>query len=123
MADTAGIEAFKYDLTSEQKSIVNRIHGLVSSYPGVHVKMRYKIPFYYRYSWIAYINPLKTGGVEFAFLEGKNLSAANSGLRMKNRKLVAGIDIVEARDIDEDFILETFNEALLLDELKHPPKK
>lgn len=112
------IEDFIYDLDPTQKVIVKQLHALLSEYPGVHVKARYKIPFYYRYSWICYINPIEKKGVELCFLSGTEMSNFDGALQTKNRKMVAGIAIKNPEEIIPESICAHFQEALMIDEVK-----
>ncbi len=53
-----------YQREGNQQEIMLHLHELLTSYPEVSGKIRYKIPFYYRKSWICYLNPTKYGSVE-----------------------------------------------------------
>ncbi len=84
--------------------------------PGVTGKITYKIPFFYRRSWLCYLNPLKDGGIEFAFTRGKELSNESGILKANGRKQVMGIIFNDIREIKQEAILEIIHEAILLDE-------
>lgn len=105
-----------YQLEGDQQEMMLQLHELLTSYPEVSGKIRYKIPFYYRKSWICYLNPLKDGGVELAFTRANELSNEQGLLDFKNRKQVAGIAFAKVGDINENILHEIFQEALLLDE-------
>lgn len=105
-----------YQLEGDQQEMMLHLHELLTSYPEVHGKIRYKIPFYYRKSWICYLNPLKDGGVELAFTRANELSNEQGLLDFKERKQVAGITFTKVGDIQDDVLHEIFQEALLLDE-------
>ncbi len=100
----------------EQRKIMERLHELLSSFPEITGKIRYRIPFYDHKSWICYLNPTKDGGVELAFIRGNELSNDQGLLASKGRKQVRGITYYKANDIHEALILEVFQEALILDE-------
>lgn len=100
----------------EQQRILLVLHELITSLPQVTDKIRYKIPFYDRKSWVCYLNPLKEGGVELCFLHGNELSNEQGLLDFKGRKQVAGISYFAVSDIREEPLLEILQEALLLDE-------
>ena len=100
----------------EQQRILLVLHELITSLPQVTDKIRYKIPFYDRKSWVCYLNPLKEGGVELCFLHGNELSNEQGLLDFKGRKQVAGMSYFAVSDIREEPLLEILQEALLLDE-------
>lgn len=104
-----------YQLEGDQQEIMLHLHEILTSYPGVSGKIRYKIPFYYRKSWICYLNPAKNG-VELVFTRASELSNEQGVLDFKDRKQVAGITFAVAGDINENILHEIFQEALLLDE-------
>ena len=81
-------------------------------------RLSYKIPFYYRKSWICYLNPLKNGSVELAFPRANELSNAGGLLDHKGRKQVAGVEFSILRDIPLEALMEVLHEALLLDDTR-----
>lgn len=83
---------------------------------GLRGKITYKIPFYYKKSWICYLNPLKNGAIELAFTRGNELSNAQGLLQRKGRKQVRGIDLQNMGRIPVEPIEEIIHEAILLDE-------
>lgn len=100
----------------QQKLILQYFHQLMTSNPGVVAKLRYKIPFYYRKSWICYLNPVKKGGVELVLLRANELSNVQGLLESRGRKQVKGIIFYKLSEIPEQAIHEIIQEALLLDE-------
>jgi hypothetical protein len=48
------------------------LYTLFMAVPGMECKMRFKIPFFYRRKWIAYMNPQKKGGIELVFISRGN---------------------------------------------------
>jgi hypothetical protein len=107
-----------------QRNILAVIHDLIRDMPGITHKLRYNIPFYYRKSWICYLNPIKKEGIELAFLRGNELSNEQGILDFKGRKQVAGIDVFEPKEIPLIAINEILQEALLLDEqVKYASKR
>ena len=79
-------------------------------------KIRYGIPFYYRKSWVCYLNPIKPDGIDMVYLRGKELSNAQGLLDDTGRKQVAGIKIFNIAQFSFSSLTEILNEALLLDE-------
>ena len=110
------IEAYLSDLESPQQEMIDYLHQLITSYPEVTAKIRYKIPFYYRRSWICYLNPTKDKGVELAFTRGNELSNEQGLLDARGRKQVSGVVFYQLKDIPEAVLYEVLQEAFLLDE-------
>jgi len=79
-------------------------------------QLRYKLPFYYGRSWVCYMNPTRSGGVEFAFLRGNELSNDAGLLESKGRKQVFSIEWQSIADIPLRSLHALLQEALLLDE-------
>lgn len=116
------VEIYIDELEGEQKLIASVIHDIIMTYPEVTNKIRYKIPFYYRKSWICYINPIKKDGIELCFLRANELSNENGILDFKKRKQVAGISIYDHKKLNTDIINEVLTEAIVLDdEIKYIP--
>lgn len=118
---------FVDDLPTDQKQIVVYLHQLLESYPGVTSKIRYRIPFYFKKSWLCYLNPIKKGdGVELAFTRANELANESGLLDFKDRKQVAGITLSSMEQLQslEQEIHFLLQEALLLDETtKYSVKK
>lgn len=110
------IEAYIAELDGPQQEVMDYLHRLMASYPEVTAKIRYKIPFYYRRSWICYLNPTKDGGVELAFTRGNELSNEQGLLDARGRKQVSGAVFYQLKDIPEEALHEVLQEAFLLDE-------
>lgn len=116
--------AYIYECEGNQQAIMLHLHELLMTYPELSGKIRYKIPFYYRKSWICYLNPLKDGGVELAFTRANELSNEQGLLDFKDRKQVASITFAKVGDIQEEVLHEIFQEAFLLDEeVKYASKR
>jgi len=100
-----------------QKAIMEYLHELMCSYPEVTSKIRYRIPFYYKKSWICYLNPIKKEGVELAFIRGNELSNEQGLLDARGRKQVAGVIFTKLSDIPQEVLCEVIEEAIILDEM------
>ena len=110
------IESYILENEGIQKALLQYLHRLLSEQPGVVSKIRYKIPFYYRKSWVCYLNPVKNSGIELAFLRGNELSNEQGLLEFRGRKQVSGIVFYQLNEIPEEAVMEIIQEALLLDE-------
>ena len=112
------VEDFIYQFEGNQLEVMLHLHNLLTNDLNLTGKIRFKIPFYYGRSWICYLNPLKNGKVEFAFVRGNELSNYQRILDNKGRKQVFGIEFEKVSDIPVRYINEIIQEAILLDETK-----
>jgi hypothetical protein len=110
------VESFILEKTGVQRVLLQYFHRLLLEQPGVTAKIRYKIPFYYRKSWVCYLNPVKNNGIELAFLRGNELSNEQQLLDFRGRKQVSGIIFYKLSEVPEEAVMEIIQEALLLDE-------
>jgi len=110
------VQNYILDLEGEQAQLFQYLHDLFSTYPEMDSKIRYKIPFYFRKSWICYLNPIKKAGVELCFLRANELSNEQGLLDFKDRKQVAGVSYYKMEEIKEPVLHEVIQEALLLDD-------
>ncbi|MDF9799651.1 hypothetical protein OKW21_004914 [Catalinimonas alkaloidigena] len=110
------VDTFIQEKQGQQKLILRHLHNLLTDNPGVSPKLRFKIPFYYRKSWICYLNPVKNEGIELVFLRANELSNEQGLLESRGRKQVKGVIFYKLNEIPEQAIHEVVQEALLLDE-------
>ena len=113
------IEAYIHvdmQMSEKQRSTLLFLHQLLMTFPELTAKIRYKIPFYYRKSWICYLNPVKGEGIEFAFTRGNELSNEQGLLDFRGRKQIGGVIFRSDDDIPVEVLMEVLQEALVLDE-------
>lgn len=110
------IRDFILGLEGQQKVIITALDTLLTSQLDLQGRIRFKIPMYYRKSWVCYLNPIKNNGVELAFMRGNELSNEQGLLEFRGRKQVAGIELFSLQDIPDQPLNELLQEALLLDE-------
>ena len=110
------VEDYMYHFEDTQREIMLYIHKLLSVELNLTDKLRYKIPFYYKKSWICYLNPTKDNTIEFAFLRGNELSNSQQLLDSKGRKQVWSIELKKLAEIPIRELTEIIHEAILLDE-------
>ncbi|MEM6803363.1 MAG: hypothetical protein AAF696_18290, partial [Bacteroidota bacterium] len=108
------IEDFLLKQSEQQQEIIHFLHQLLHQEWALEMKMRYQVPFYFKKSWICYLNPLKNGGIEWAFPRGNELSNAQGLLDAKGRKQVMGINIMHLSELPLQTSLEILQEAVLL---------
>ena len=106
---------FINDLENPAKEIAAFFHEMFIEEFHLEAKSRYSIPFYYRKSWICYLNPNKQAGLELVFTRGNELSNVQGLLDPKGRKQVSGIDCYDMKKIPFDGIREILHEAIILD--------
>lgn len=109
-------EEFIYSYDGSQREIMLCIHKLLADELNLTDKLRFKIPFYYRNSWICYLNPGKNNSIEFAFVRGNELSNAQGLLNSKGRKQVWSIELTSISGLPMKKLKEIIHEAILLDE-------
>ena len=110
------VEDFIYGKEEKQREILILLHEVLVNQLGLEAKIRYRIPFYYRKSWITYLNPLKDGGVDFAMLRGNELSNEQGLLDSFGRKQVWSVHFHEVEKIPLETVHEIMQEAILLDD-------
>ena len=110
------VEDYIYNFDDSQRDIMLYIHKLLSFELNLTDKFRFKIPFYYRKSWICYLNPTKNKSIEFAFVRGNELSNSQGLLDSKGRKQVWSIELTKLSEIPTKELTEIIQEAILLDE-------
>jgi len=86
------VEDFIYQFEGSQRDVLFYFHNLLIEELNLVDKIRFKIPFYYRKSWICYLNPLKGDKIELAFTRGNELSNSQGLLVSKERKQIRGIE-------------------------------
>lgn len=110
------VEEFISGYEGDTLEVMKYLHDLMMDQPGIYCKLSFKIPFYYRNSWICYIYPQKKGGIEFVFTRGDELSNEQGILDARGRKQVAGLMLKTLDDIPQESLFVVIQEAILLDE-------
>lgn len=116
------VEEHIYQFEGEQREILLQLHNLMLSFPHVVAKFRYKVPMYYRKSWICYLLSNKDGSVDLSFTRALELADENKLLDFKDRKMVASVQISSLAEINQELMM-LIQEALLLDETVPYTKK
>lgn len=117
------LDIFVDRLTDKQREICYFLHQKFTEYPGIAFKIRFKIPFYYYNSWVCYLNPVKPDKMELVFINGQKLSNDHGLLDKRNRKMVSGIMLSDVRSLPLEAIMDTYSEAILIDEEIRQSKK
>jgi hypothetical protein len=110
------VEEFITNLEGNQKKIAEYLQHILTEEFGLEAKIRFKIPFYFRKTWICYLNPLKNDGIELAFIRGNELSNEFGSFDFKGRKQVMGVTLYSINDLSKNILYNTLIEALTLDE-------
>jgi hypothetical protein len=117
-------EDFILQFEGNQREVMLYLHRWLTTDLNLTDKIRFKIPFYYGRSWICYLNPLKNGNVEFAFIRGNELSNAQGLLDHKGRKQISGLELQQVSKIPFKPLNEIVQEAILLDaNISYPSKR
>ncbi len=109
-------EDFLSQLEGQQYETAWFLHRQIMSYPLMQTKIRFKIPFYDRKSWICYINPLKNKTVELNFIRGQELSDYGPIFQARGRKMVKGLVLESPNSIPAELLHAVLQEAITLDE-------
>lgn len=117
------LDIFTEDLEPNQQEIIHFLNDQFLQFPGISFKIRFKIPFYYYRTWVCYLNPRKHDKVELVFINGQELSNHHGLLEKRARKKVSGILIDSLESLPIDSIMESFSEALILEEENFKTKK
>lgn len=100
------------------RAILIYFHRYLQDELGLIPKIRFKIPFYYRNSWICYLNPTKRNTVDVSFIRGNELLDEAQLLDDKGRKQVTSIEITSISSAPIDALKELIIQAVILDESK-----
>jgi uncharacterized protein YdhG (YjbR/CyaY superfamily) len=92
--------------------------------PHAQEKINYKIPFFYFYGPLCYLNPAPEG-VDLSFTQGNRLSNDQKLLEGKGRKTVASVRFQSLAEVEEQEaqVRQILNEAAILNQYLHQHKK
>lgn len=111
------VELYIYEKEGNHKQILEFLHFWILSLDSeIYPKLKYGIPFYYKKSWICYLNPTNDGRVEIAFTRANELIENASLLEFGIRKQVAGIMITDIESLPLEDLNTIMTEALVIDE-------
>lgn len=71
---------------------------VLDNVPGIQEKLSFKIPFYHYYGMFMYLNNTNEG-IDVGFCRGKDILSEFPQLEMKNRAIVATVEIRSRKDI------------------------
>jgi len=111
------VEEYIYNFEDSQREIMLYFHKILAVELNLTDRIRFKIPFYYRNSWICYLNPTKKKTVELAFVRGNELSNSKGILDSKGRKQVFSIEITKLSEVPLYELSEIIQEAIILDDI------
>lgn len=112
------VEAYIDEQEESVRAILIYFHRYLQDELGLIPKIRFKIPFYYRNSWICYLNPTKRNTVDVSFIRGNELLDESQILDDKGRKQVTSIEITSIVSAPIDALKELIIQAVILDESK-----
>ena len=105
------------------RAILKRLqHIILASAPQLEEKISYRIPFYYYFGRLCYLNPHRRG-VDIGFCRGFELSDEQEMLEAKDRTEVKTITYGTVAAIAERPLREILQEALLLNEWHYRHRK
>lgn len=103
--------------------MIGYLDDRLANHHGLRSTISYGIPMYSLKSWVCYINPKKSGGIELCFTRGVDLSNEQGLLHLRGRKMVAGAYFHHISEIPEQSLDEIVQEAILVDEWRAKNKK
>lgn len=109
------VEEFINGQNGPQKELLVYLHHLMVDQYQLIPKIRFKIPFYYKNSWVIYLNPLKNGSIDLSVVRAIEQNQVNELLDFKSRKQVASIELNPNTDLPEKAIRKIIEDAILLD--------
>ena len=98
-----------------KREIMLFFHELFIEEYGLHPKLSYKIPMYYRNKWVVYLNPDNREGVELAFTNGFRLSNKHTLVESKGRKMVKSVEFSSLEEIPLKEVKAIIDEAIKID--------
>ena len=102
---------------TEEGKIMEFLHQIISTYPGIAPKVHFNTPFYTRNKWMVYVSRQKKGGVEICFVYANLFEQHRELLDFKKRKQVGGIMYNRVEEIDVEQIDLLMQQALRVDEV------
>jgi hypothetical protein len=112
------LDTFFNELPSLQREYIFFLHQWLTEQIKLEPKINWNIPFYYKNSWICYLNPLTEDSLEFCFLKGNKLVKHQELLNAKGRKQIRGIEL-DCREEPPHFLEQILDEAIELDQSIH----
>ncbi|GEO03893.1 hypothetical protein AAE02nite_15570 [Adhaeribacter aerolatus] len=117
------VDLFIAEQTEANQSILLRLQNIIlSSAPQLEEKISYRVPFYFYFGRLCYLNPLRQG-VAIGFCRGFELSDEQGLMEAKDRKEIKTITYKNIAAIDERVLREVLQEALVLNEWHYRNKK
>jgi uncharacterized protein YdeI (YjbR/CyaY-like superfamily) len=87
-------------------------------------KISYKIPYFYFYGHLCYLNPVKDG-VDLSFTKGYELEDEHKILELRGRKRVKSVTFFSVAELEEheEEVRRLLNEAAILNEYQYKRKQ
>lgn len=116
------VEDFIIEPRTPIREMMQKLHSiLLSCAPQIEAKLRYKIPFYYCFGRLCYMNP-KPDCLDLGFCKGALLNE-NPLLCRTELKEVRIFNYKHLSEIDETEIRPLIFEAIMLNELNRKNRK
>jgi hypothetical protein len=110
------VDIYIDDLPSPQKQIATKVRELIFELvPNVQEKFSYKLPFYHFHGIFCFINKIPNG-IDVGFCRGQDLLNEFPQLQVKQRKLVASIELFSIKQIKEKELREIITTAAIWNE-------
>ncbi|MBP6431417.1 MAG: DUF1801 domain-containing protein [Ferruginibacter sp.] len=107
------VDIYIDDLPTHQKQIATKVRSLILQLvPNVQEKFSYKIPFYYYHGIFCFINKIPNG-IDVGFCRGQDLINEFPQLEVKKRKILASIELLTLKDIEQKQLPQIITTAAL----------
>jgi len=111
------VEEYILQFTGAKREIMLFFHGLFIEDYKLKPKISFKIPMYYRNTWVVYLNSDNRKGVELAFTNGHEFDINSPLIESKGRKLVRSAEFESLNEIPYQNIKTLMKEAIRIDDL------
>jgi hypothetical protein len=113
----SAVEDYIFELQDEQQQqIAAYLHDFFILNYQMTSNLKYAIPFYFKKTWVCYLNPIKKKGIELVFIRARELKDSKHLLDFKKRKMAAGLSFYSLVEIDEAVLNTVLEDALKLDD-------
>ncbi|MCU0375115.1 MAG: DUF1801 domain-containing protein [Chitinophagaceae bacterium] len=113
MISTTKVDNYIEDLPEGLSEVAAIIRSIIrAEVPNVVEKFSFGIPFYHYHGMFCYLNlHKKTGGLEFVFCRGADLTEAFPELQTSGRAMVAGILLQQGQPVNYPLIRQMIQAA------------
>lgn len=109
------VESYIFEQEENKRAILTLFHDLFVNTYKLTAAIKWKVPTYFGKTWVFYLNPDKKKGIHLCFMRGRELANTSGILNFKGRKMVLSYHVTTIEDIPYEALIESIEEAVLLD--------